>query len=286
MMNSENNPHEIPDFLPSDLDAVYGKAVEEESYRPPCPPMANSANEQPSRFPRGKSVKPQRWFSSPSASSMDLISALRSLNLPVTYSLIGCCIVLWGVQLLLPFIRSFLIFSPSTFLYAPWTMILAPLSPLPYSFLGGVINLLCIFLMGKSVEPLFSSRLFAQALICIVLFASGGFFLLSPSWYAAMMGTSGLVFGLFGMFFCMAWKNDPHNLQGFVALFIIQLLLVLLAPTIEWRSQLGAFCGGFAATFVIISNRSKRDAIRRITYQHILLVIALFVAIAIKMLLV
>ena len=95
--------------------------------------------------------------------------------------------------------------------------------------------------------PLNASLIFI--LITSLLFGSLTSFLFNPLTSIAV-GSSGMIFGLFGALLVMG-KRMGANLKEGLGLIALNLAIPFVIPGIDWKAHLGGLVGGVVATMVV-----------------------------------
>ena len=169
----------------------------------------------------------------------------RSANFPTTYLFVGICLVVFVLQNigivdyqkygLVPRLvkegEVYRIFT-SAFLHGSLTHIAG--------------NLLSLINMGSVCEYRWSKKNYLIAILASIVGAGLSVTLLSnPS--TVTIGLSGAVFGVFGYFSAMLYKEDgvlSYNEKTIIARILIPNILISLMPGVSWQGHFGGFIAG------------------------------------------
>ena len=118
-----------------------------------------------------------------------------------------------------------------------------------------LFNMLALFSLGTAIENYLDRNKYIFILITSLLFGSLTSFLLNPPTSIAV-GSSGMIFGLFGALLVMG-KRMGANLKEGLGLIGLNLVIPLVIPGIDWKAHLGGLIGGALATTLV---RPKKRA--------------------------
>ncbi len=115
-----------------------------------------------------------------------------------------------------------------------------------------LFNMMALYILGPHLEREVGSVAFASLYFASMLAGGSAFYLLNPDGVA--VGASGAIFGLFGAWLAVAFRNrhtawGRSGLNQLLVLLGINLALPLFIPRIAWEAHLG----GLAAGLVIAS---------------------------------
>ncbi|MCA8879965.1 MAG: rhomboid family intramembrane serine protease [Rhodobacteraceae bacterium] len=158
--------------------------------------------------------------------------------------------------------------GPPMFPAQPATMFLT------YAFLHGglihmAVNMLALFSFGTVIVRRLGQKRFLIAYLLCAIGGGVGFALLSPS-PVPMVGASGALFGLLGIWLCWDYLDrrrygDPLWVTGRALLFLVLYNLVfwvLLSGNLAWETHLGGFVTGWILA-VFWSNNILAQSRRR-----------------------
>lgn len=300
-----------PDFVPPDLrDSIDDAPKEPDVGSRSIPPSASNRpvgwhasgnprwGSQPSRLPpsprdwqpaphsgsRSSGSDSERWFAQPSESLAT--GFLQTSNCPVTFTLMGICVVVWLLQTFVSAITSWVVMTPAVAGIQPWRFFTAPFAHVPGSLSHIGFNMLTLWLMGRYLEPILHARRF---LLVYLLSGLGGsiFQVLladQEGWYGSSLGASGAIFGLFGAYMVLAWLTG-RSLTSMWVLLGLNVAIAVLFPSISWRGHLGGLLVGatttLAITWPLLRGRSEHPQ-RWITLGVVGLAVALMLAVFLR----
>lgn len=168
---------------------------------------------------------------------------------PVTYGLIGACVVVWLLQLLTGD------WIPRMFGFAAYWAAPEPYTALTTAFIHGgsmhiMFNMIGLYFFGTFLERYIGSAWFALLYLFSALGGSLAVFFLaladgSPQALVTVhIGASGALFGLVG-FVATPTRRLDRNLTGVLGFVAINAVLIWLVPNISWQAHLGGFLTGF-----------------------------------------
>jgi len=117
-----------------------------------------------------------------------------------------------------------------------------------------LFNMLALFSLGLAVENYLGRNKYIFLLITSLFFGSITSYLFNPL-NSVAVGSSGMIFGLFGCLLIMG-KRMGANLKEGAGLIALNLAIPFLIPGIDWKAHLGGLIGGAFATLAV---RPKRQ---------------------------
>jgi membrane associated rhomboid family serine protease len=114
--------------------------------------------------------------------------------------------------------------------------------------------MLALFSLGLTVENYLGRNKYIFLLITSLFFGSITSYLFNPL-NSVAVGSSGMIFGLFGCLLIMG-KRMGANLKEGAGLIALNLAIPFLIPGIDWKAHLGGLIGGALATLAV---RPKRQ---------------------------
>ncbi len=172
----------------------------------------------------------------------------------VTFTLIGICVAMFVLQLLPgSTVTTNLQFAPAFGLTEPWRFLTAAFLHSPGFIAHILFNMYALYITGQFLEPVLGrARFVALCLLSAVGGSVGVLLLTNPvvtnqfaAWGPAVVGASGMVFGLFG-----AMVPVLRRLRGSAAQIIVLLLingaLGFMVRGIAWQAHLGGLVVGLA----------------------------------------
>lgn len=198
----------------------------------------------------------------------------------VTLSIIGLCVVAYLLQLspALEITQRFA-FSPVLAESEPWRFVTSAFLH-QTGFLPHILfNMFILYQIGPFLEQqLGRARFLALYLVCAVGGSVGYLVLADPtslqSWYTAVVGASGAVFGLFG---ALVIVNRTLGLDSRGILVLVGINAVIgFVPglNIAWQAHLGGLLTGVLAAVVIVyAPRARRSLLQSTGLAGVLLLL-------------
>jgi membrane associated rhomboid family serine protease len=190
----------------------------------------------------------------------------------VTMTIIGLCVVVFGLQRLVPpsadgvtFTDRFAFYPPYA-LAEPWRFVTSAFLHSP-SFLPHILfNMYALWLVGPYLEDLLGRARFAALYLLAAIGGSVGVFLLaspgesSSSWLAEVVGASGAVFGLFGAMVVVN-RRLGRDSAGIITLIVINGVIGFIPGLdIAWQGHLGGLVTGIVVAAVLAYAPKERRA--------------------------
>jgi membrane associated rhomboid family serine protease len=174
--------------------------------------------------------------------------------MPVTLVIIGICVVSWLLQLVTGGAwTQALAFWPGIGLHEPWRFLTAAFlhSTMPMHIM---FNMYALFITGQFLEPVLGrARYITLCLLAAIGGSVGVVLLTSPTaspqgfitWGPAVVGASGMVFGLFGAMIPVLRRlgNNAYQIIGVIA---INAAIGFLVSGIAWQAHAGGLVVGLA----------------------------------------
>lgn len=180
----------------------------------------------------------------------------------VTISIVVACVVIWLLQLASSGVTNALAFVPALGWDEPWRFLTSAFAHSPAMPLHILFNMYALWIVGQYIEQLLGpARYLALYLISalgggvmVLLLASppvpGSPEVLGSDWYAAVVGASGAVFGLFGALLVLN-RHLGRSSAWMYATLAINAVFGFVVPHISWQGHLGGFLTGAAAAAII-----------------------------------
>ena len=151
------------------------------------------------------------------------------------------------------------------------------------SLLDVGLNMWCLLIIGRLVEPALGKWRFSALYLLSGLGGSVAYYLLGNPLQPAA-GASGAIFGLFGAYFVLA-RRASSNTSGILALIGINLVFSFVIPNVAWQAHVGGLISGLAvAGGFAVARRERRDR-RRELVADIVTVVVVFAALCFLLLL-
>lgn len=182
----------------------------------------------------------------------------------VTYVVMGLCALVFVAQwftanvLKVPYVDYYGTYSPvytsgQYGVFEPWRMLTS-------AFLHGglwhlVMNLLSLWLFGRVLEPMFGRLRYTMLLLVSALGGSFAVSILAPN--SAVVGASGMVFGLIGAWF-VVMRRLQQDITPMVVLIGINILAAIMNPQISWEAHLGGAITGVIAAAAVLHDHERR----------------------------
>ena len=212
------------------------------------------------------------------AAPRQIRNLVRSGKPIVTYTLIGVCVAVWGLQLLLgtDFTYKWL-YAPVATATEPWRMLTAAFLHSQTSPLHILFNMYTLWIFGRELEYVLGrGRYLSLYLVSAFGGSVGVLWLGDPA--TPVLGASGALFGLMAAYFVIirSLGGNSGQLAGLIA---INLASGFFLPGVAWQAHVGGLLTGAAIAWVYSRNRSAASAGRRTTL--VLTVIGALVALTI-----
>lgn len=188
--------------------------------------------------------------------------AVRSGKPVVTYAIIGITVALFLLGYLPAVgadIRSWLMFyTPMLYpevtgVFQPWRLFTVSLVHSGIWHVG--LNMLALFMIGRSLEPLLGRARYLTLYLISTLGGSVAVALLAPM--TPVVGASGAIFGLFGALFVIGRKLGA-NMAGIAVVLAINLVIGFLPGfNISWQAHLGGLIAGALVGLVLVQTRTR-----------------------------
>ncbi|MDO5628246.1 MAG: rhomboid family intramembrane serine protease [Mobilicoccus sp.] len=209
----------------------------------------------------GRPAEPRRVAHQPDQTPPPPPTRRRAPRPVVTFGFGIACIVLYGLQWLVPSITAMGDFSAVTGYVEPWRFMTATFLHSPATVTHLLFNLMGLYVMGQFVEPALGRARFAAIYLLSGLGGSVGYLLLLPAltdmasvyaWSQPVVGASGAIFGLFGAAF-LVLRRSGAAVGGMVVLVALNLALPLVYPNIAWQAHLGGAVTGLVSTGIVLA---------------------------------
>jgi membrane associated rhomboid family serine protease len=218
--------------------------------------------QQQSQSPAQK--KAERRWSRPRAVT---VSDSRPI---VTYVIIGLTAFVFLVGLI-PGVgdaveRSLLFWAPALYpqlsgVFEPWRLFTGALVHSSFWHLG--LNMLALWMIGRSLEPLLGRWRFLTLYLLSTLGGSVAVTLLSFS--TPVVGASGAIFGLFGALFVIG-RHLGANIAGIAIVLGINLVIGFIPGfNVSWQAHVGGLVVGLVVAFIFTRTRAARQRTLQIT---------------------
>jgi membrane associated rhomboid family serine protease len=128
----------------------------------------------------------------------------------------------------------------------PWRFVTAAFLHSPGSYLHIIANMIALWMVGPFLETalgrtryltLYLLSAVAGSVACLVLAEPLG------TWYTAVVGASGAVFGLFGAVLVVL-RRLQGNAAGILGVIVLNVVIGFVVPGIAWQAHLGGLVVG------------------------------------------
>ncbi len=174
----------------------------------------------------------------------------------VTQVIIAICVVVYLGQMAVPGLTRDISFVPALGDTEPWRFLTSAFAHAGTMHI--LFNMYALWIMGSYLEPLLGHVRFAATYVVAALGGSVGYLLLAfpptvsqlatgdrGTWYTTVVGASGAVFGLFGVFLLLNRRLGRSSAWMYTVIGI-NAVLGFVIPNIAWQGHLGGFVTGLA----------------------------------------
>ena len=252
-------PGPVPGWPPQDpptQDARPGAGAQGSPWGPPRPQEHQAAPGLPG--PAGPAPRPPR----PAGASDGYVAPDRDADTGrpvVTYTMMAICGALWLLTTVAPRLTGVLELVPDLALHQPWRLLTGGFLYLGGSLLDISLGLLTIWIVGQAIEPAMGRRDFLLLYLLSLLGGSAAAVLWSRASHGSLLvsGASAAIWGMFGVLVTLRPKGwSKESTSGLWVLVGLNVLYVILIPTIAWQVKLGGFLIGLAAG-VLVRTRGR-----------------------------
>ena len=148
-----------------------------------------------------------------------------------------------------------LLYPPIFGVFEPWRLLTVSL--VHGSFLHLALNMLALWMIGRSLEPLLGRWRFLTLYLLSALGGSVAVVLLSFG--TAVVGASGAIFGLFGALLVIG-RHIGANIAGIAILLGVNLVIGFVPGfNVSWQAHVGGLVVGLLVSFIYTRTRSRRQ---------------------------
>lgn len=192
----------------------------------------------------------RRWSRGPVAVS-------SSQRPTATYVFIAISVAAFVLQLLVPSFEAMFAFNSAYVIpaiaFEPWRLLTAAFLHSSFWHIG--LNMLALWMIGRSLEPLLGHGRFVALYLLSALGGSVGVALLAPG--ITVVGASGAVFGLLGALLVIG-RHIGANITGILIVLGINLVIGFIPGyNIAWQAHLGGLVVGALIGLVFARTRSR-----------------------------
>jgi len=175
------------------------------------------------------------------------LGGLRRPGPPVvTIGIIAVCVVSYVLQLVSPGWTRQWLFAPAIGAEEPWRFVTAAFLHSPGGYLHIIANMIALWMVGPFLETaLGRARYLTLYLLSAVAGSVACLLLAQPlgTWYTAVVGASGAVFGLFGAVLVVL-RRLKGNAAGILGVIVLNVVIGFVVPGIAWQAHLGGLVVG------------------------------------------
>src|SRR5690349_14946211 len=180
-----------------------------------------------------------------------------------TYGIILATAIVYLLQLLIPgrFVEGWLAFNSlfvvpgSEAAFQPWRLITVLF--VHGSFWHIALNMLALWMIGRSLEPLLGHGRFLTLYFLSGLGGSVAVALLAPGVW--VVGASGAIFGLFGALLVIG-RHIGANITSIAIIIGINLVIGFVPGfNVSWQAHVGGLLVGLLVSFIYTRTRSPRQ---------------------------
>ena len=269
-----------PPQAPPTQDARPGAGAQGSPWGPPRPQERRAEPGWPGpAVPTGPAPRPPR----PAAASDGYVVPGRDADAGrpvVTYTMMAICGVLWLLTTVAPRLTGVLELVPDLALRQPWRLLTGGFLYLGGSLLDIGLGLLTIWIVGQAIEPAVGRRDFLLLYLLSLLGGSAAAVLWCRAIHGSLLvsGASAAVWGMFGVLVTLRPKGSKESMSGLWVLVGLNVLYVVLIPTIAWQAKLGGFLIGLAAGVLVRTRGRAGRSTRALWLLLVPIVLALGVA--------
>ncbi len=167
----------------------------------------------------------------------------------VTKVIIGLCLGAFVLQILIPtFTGRFALFPLGVAAGQWYRLVTAAFLHASIFHIG--FNLLALWVVGPGLESVLGrARFIAVYAVSLFAGAAASYAFSAPLGYS--LGASGAVFGLFGSTI-VVMRRLNREVGGLVGIVVLNLLMPLFIPNIDWRAHVGGLVAGTLVTVVLV----------------------------------
>ena len=186
----------------------------------------------------------------------------------VTQALVAVTVVVFVLQLVPGLgVTQRLAYSPFLTQLEPWRLLTAAFLH-QTSFLPHILfNMYLLWVVGPPLEQRFGRPRFAALYLLSAVGGSVGYLLLADpvaqSWFSAVVGASGAVFGLFGALLVVNRRLGLENRSLLIFFALNAAIGFFPGANIAWQSHLGGLVTGVLVAAVLVhAPRARRTAVQ------------------------
>ena len=188
----------------------------------------------------------------PGARSVDYC---KRCNRPMCPS---CVVPMYLLVLVVPPVQSLFMLVPAWVGPRPWIVVTSAF--LHSGFLHVFFNMLTLYVVGSVVERAIGHWRYGA--VCLISALGGSAlvmlwcFVQPEALFAATVGASGAVFGLFGAVFVLQ-RLSGSSTAPILILLGVNLVYGFANPGVSWQAHIGGFLAGAAATWALLRTSGR-----------------------------
>jgi membrane associated rhomboid family serine protease len=180
----------------------------------------------------------------------------------VTYAIVAITAAAYVLQLLIPGLQNLLAFYAGSLYpqltggaFEPWRLLTAALVHSSFWHVG--LNMLALWMIGRSLEPVLGRARFLVLYLIGALGGSVAVALIAPNSF--VVGASGAIFGLFGAFVIIA-RHIGAEIGGILIVLGINLAIGFIPNMgISWQAHVGGLVAGAVVGLIYARTRQERQ---------------------------
>lgn len=184
---------------------------------------------------------------------------------PVTFGILAVTVVAYVVALLVGHneVNTALAFHPLAIYEQPWRLLTVSLTHASVMHIG--FNMLALWLIGRTLEPLIGSWRFLALYVIATIGGDAAVSLLTQGTW--VVGASGAIFGLMGALVVIA-RRLGTDITSMLVVLGINFAFGLVVGGISWQAHLGGVIAGAVVGLIFYTTRQRSQR----TLQIVLLI--------------
>ena len=184
-----------------------------------------------------------------------LRTLLRRPGAPlITYGIIAVCVLVWGLQMVVPGFTNLLVFYAPWTHSQPWRLLTGGFAHSTTNLLHLPLNMYTLWIFGVILEPAIGRWRFATLYLLSMLGGWLGVALIAPG--GAVLGASGALFGLMAALFILVRHVGGQYVQLLV-LMGVNLVFGFFGGGVSWQAHVGGLVVGLIVGEVLALTRYR-----------------------------
>lgn len=197
----------------------------------------------------------------------------------VTWVIIGLCVVMWGLQWVVPNFTQMLGFIPIPEILSaqPWRFVTSIFLHSTGWPLHILFNMYTLWIFGQVLEPMLGRLRYAVLFLLAGLGGSVAVYMLDFGQLALTIGASGAIFGMLGALIVILRKRAMQYGQ-LILLAAINFAMMFFVSGISWQAHLGGLITGAVVGGIMERFRDRKQIqIAALVAVAVLLIVLVFV---------